>query len=53
MDEPDYDVKKEIIMSKLDHCLKMIEDMREKHDLVELIELNSILLQVEKEIKEY
>ena len=53
MDEPDVDIKKEIILSKLDTCIRMLDNIREEHDIVGLIDINTILLQIEKEVKEY
>lgn len=53
MDEPDCDVKKEIILSKLDACLAMLEKIREEHDVVGLVDISTLLLQIEKAVKEY
>lgn len=53
MEEPDYDVKKEIILSKLDACIAMLEEIREEYDIVGLIDINTLLKQIEKEVKEY
>lgn len=53
MEEPDYDVKKELILAKLDTVLRMLDAVREKHDIIELLDIDSILLQVEREVKEY
>ncbi|MBO7732977.1 MAG: hypothetical protein J6S67_10500 [Methanobrevibacter sp.] len=53
MEEPDYDVKKELILAKLDTVLRMLDAVREKHDIIELLDINSILLKVEKEVQEY
>lgn len=53
MEEPDYDVKKEIILSKLDACIAMLEEIREEYDIVGLIDINTVLKQIEKEVKEY
>ena len=51
MEEPDYDVKKELILAKLDTVLRMLDAVREKHDIIELLDINSILLKVEKEVQ--
>lgn len=53
MDEPDFDVKKEMILAKLDVALKLLEDERAVHDNVNLLDISNILLKVEKEVKEY
>lgn len=53
MDEPDFDVKKEIILSKLDACMSMLENIREEHDLAGLVDIQTLLLQIQKEVKEY
>ena len=53
MEEPDCDIKKEIILSKLDACIAMLEEVRQEYDIVGLIDINTVLRQVEKELKEY
>lgn len=53
MEEPDVDIKKEIILSKLDSCIAMLDRIREEYDIIGLIDINTVLLQVEKEVKEY
>lgn len=53
MEEPDVDIKKEIILSKLDSALRMLEKMQEQYDLVGFIDIKTVLLQTEKEVKEY
>ena len=53
MEEPDYDVKKEIILSKLDACIAMLEEIRAEYDIVGLIDINTVLKQIKKEVKEY
>ena len=53
MDEPDVDIKKELIMSKLDACIAMVEKLQLEHDLVGLVDIKTTLLMVEKEVKEY
>lgn len=53
MEEPDVDIKKEIILSKLDACIAMLEEIKQEYDIVGLIDINTVLLQIEKEVKEY
>lgn len=53
MEEPDYDVKKDLILAKLDTVLGMLDAVREKHDIIELLDIDTILMQVEKDVKEY
>lgn len=53
MEEPDYDVKKELILAKLDTVLRMLDAVREKHDIIELLDIDTLLMQIEKEVKEY
>lgn len=53
MDEPDFDVKKEIILSKLDAGMAMLEKIREEHDLAGLFDIQTLLLQIQKDVKEY
>lgn len=53
MEEPDVDIKKEIILSKLDACIAMLEEIKQEYDIVGLIDINTVLLQIEKEVREY
>lgn len=53
MEEPEVDIKKEIILSKLDAAIAMLEEIQQEYDVIALIDVNTVLRQCEKEVKEY
>lgn len=52
MEQP-YDIKKEIIMSKLDSAISQLQTLKQEHDLVGITDIIKTILQAEKEVKEY
>ena len=51
MDEPNYDVKKDVILCKIDYCFEILSKTHYKDKYSKL--LYKALLDVEKEVKEY
>lgn len=49
-DEPDFDIKKDIILAKLDYCFEVLRhgNLREVYN-----KLCDILLEIEKDVKDY
>ena len=54
MEEPDFDVKKEKILSKLDLGISMLDMLGKSQNLLEYTDsIKMVLLDAEKDVKEY
>lgn len=53
MEEPDFDIKKDLILAKLDAAISMLEKIQLEHDLVGITDVITTLEMVEKDVKDY
>lgn len=50
MDEPDFDIKKDIILAKIDYCFEVLRhgNLKEVYN-----KLSDTLLEIERDVKDY
>lgn len=58
MEAPDYDIEKELILSKMDYAIKCVKDLEEHPDYINYSKqgwsnLITLLREIESDIKEY
>lgn len=55
MEEPDVDIKKEIIMSRLDSCIAKLDGIYLAYHInkEDYLDLKDLMVEIEKEVKEY